>query len=320
MSMAPLERRFSRLLLLYPRAYRDQRGAEILATAMEAAGSDRRWPSPAEVADLAGHALRRRAGLCGEQAMGQLVAAGAPAGLLIAAVLSVVAFAFGEWAPWLPTHVAFRGDLGPFVTIGPVIYAGWLGAAAAGALRRPRLARAIAAVSLVVTVASIPASHLLAVGRPPLFLLATLACLGGFSIVAPLPQFGRSDARRWRQRFGLVVLGVMATAALVFGVRAVFYLDFDPRMAFYRLGLGTIAEWVPGLAAVCLALAVAARALGRPDLSARLALMVGPWLVFALTARPGPRLADRELCVLLGVAVVALAVSSARADHVTVRN
>ncbi|HXL92457.1 MAG TPA: hypothetical protein VN969_26275 [Streptosporangiaceae bacterium] len=41
--MSTLERRYSRLLRAYPAAYRQERGAEMLATLLEAAPSDATW-------------------------------------------------------------------------------------------------------------------------------------------------------------------------------------------------------------------------------------------------------------------------------------
>jgi hypothetical protein len=59
--MSP-EARYQRLLRLYPRAYRDEHGPEILTTLMESAGSSRRHPEWRETAELVVGALRARAG------------------------------------------------------------------------------------------------------------------------------------------------------------------------------------------------------------------------------------------------------------------
>lgn len=316
--MTPLERRFGRLLLLYPKAYRDERGAEILATVLESADPGRRWPSPAEVADLGVHALRRRAGLCGEQAFGRLLAEAAPTALYMAAVLSVVAFVFGEWAPWLPAQVRHFSGPGPFATVGPAIYASWVGAALAWALGKTRLARGIAAFGVALIGASLPASHLLPYGRPPLSLLATLACLGGFSVLAPQPSCGRFEVRTGSARVSRLGLGLAGTAALVLCVVHVAGLDYDSRMAFYRLGLGTIADWMPVCAALALVGALAARALCRPAISAMVAMLMCPWLVLAVAAQPGPRPGDRALCAFLAGALALVALWSAHAERIPV--
>jgi hypothetical protein len=57
-----LARRYRRLLLCYPRAYRRSRGEEIVATLLEAAAPGRTRPSLREVTNLIRHGLRCRLG------------------------------------------------------------------------------------------------------------------------------------------------------------------------------------------------------------------------------------------------------------------
>lgn len=56
-----LERHYRRLLSAYPGSYRRERGDEILATLLDMAAPDRRWPAPREVAGLLVGATRTRA-------------------------------------------------------------------------------------------------------------------------------------------------------------------------------------------------------------------------------------------------------------------
>ena len=65
--MTELERRYERLLRLYPAAYRQARGAEMLAVLMDAAPPDRRRPEWREVRGLVIGALRARAGADGRR-------------------------------------------------------------------------------------------------------------------------------------------------------------------------------------------------------------------------------------------------------------
>ncbi|MEU7934965.1 hypothetical protein [Micromonospora echinofusca] len=58
--MSELERRYHRLLRAYPAEYRRARGAEIVGTYLDLAGPGRRWPSPADAADLVRGGLRQR--------------------------------------------------------------------------------------------------------------------------------------------------------------------------------------------------------------------------------------------------------------------
>jgi hypothetical protein len=69
--MTELERRYLRLLRLYPAAYRRARGAEMLAVLMDSAPPDRRRPQWREVRGLIIGALRVRAGAQGRRTAGQ---------------------------------------------------------------------------------------------------------------------------------------------------------------------------------------------------------------------------------------------------------
>lgn len=58
-----LERHYRRLLLAYPRSYRERRGDEIIATLLEDARPGQRRPDRHEIADLLSGGLRERLGL-----------------------------------------------------------------------------------------------------------------------------------------------------------------------------------------------------------------------------------------------------------------
>ena len=55
-----LERRYRRLLTLYPQKFRGEREEEILSVLMARAPDGQRWPRPAEVVDLLRHAAPSR--------------------------------------------------------------------------------------------------------------------------------------------------------------------------------------------------------------------------------------------------------------------
>ncbi|MCW6006669.1 hypothetical protein K1W54_19080 [Micromonospora sp. CPCC 205371] len=57
-----MARRYRRLLLCYPRAYRRERGEELVATLLDAAPPTRTRPTARETANLIGHGLRARLG------------------------------------------------------------------------------------------------------------------------------------------------------------------------------------------------------------------------------------------------------------------
>jgi hypothetical protein len=57
---ADLERRYRRLLVCYPAAFRREHEGEILSVLMAGAGQGRRWPRLAEAADLVRSAIYMR--------------------------------------------------------------------------------------------------------------------------------------------------------------------------------------------------------------------------------------------------------------------
>jgi hypothetical protein len=87
-----LARRYRRWLLAYPRAYRRDRGPEILATLLDTAGPGRSRPAAREAALLLRHGLGRRVAEFGRRAF--VVAA-------FAAVLGGLSgIALGSWLSW----------------------------------------------------------------------------------------------------------------------------------------------------------------------------------------------------------------------------
>src|SRR5690349_16498195 len=87
-----LARRYRRWLLAYPRTYRRERGPEILATLLDAAGPGRSRPAAREAALLLRHGLGRRVAEFGRRAF--VIAA-------FAAVLGGLSgIALGSWLAW----------------------------------------------------------------------------------------------------------------------------------------------------------------------------------------------------------------------------
>jgi hypothetical protein len=137
-----LERRYARLLLLYPADYRRSRGSELLATLMESTPDGRSRPALREVGPLVLGALRAHAGRRHNLRLTWLAAVhAAVVMLLLTDVLrGAVDITIDSWLPmsrWTPVE--------RFLTIGALI----LGAIAvvATVLRRYRDATAAAVVA-----------------------------------------------------------------------------------------------------------------------------------------------------------------------------
>ncbi|GAA2394898.1 hypothetical protein [Dactylosporangium salmoneum] len=119
--MRPLQRRYARLMLAYPRAYRRTHGAEIVTTLMDAAGPDRSRPTAAEARDLLLGGLRQRFRL----PVGRLVVVAAVlAALTVGALGAGVGSALGWTAARRPptdAAVAEIAELALGTTARPII-------------------------------------------------------------------------------------------------------------------------------------------------------------------------------------------------------
>lgn len=182
--MSDLERRYLRLIrMFYPAGYRQERGTEIVGTYLALSSPERRWPSAADVTDLAGAALRQRLREAGATAIGP--------GLRLAAMLALVtatALAGGwtmlELNPWTAAWFGFeqhRMD----VSLGVGVWAFWLLAALVHVVAPGRWTRLAIGLALVVTVAVVPLAGVVDGFRPPLFVLLAQACLGLVALGVP---------------------------------------------------------------------------------------------------------------------------------------
>jgi hypothetical protein len=173
--MTDLERRYLRLVrLFYPARYRHERGTEIVGTYLDLAAPQRRWPSAADVADLAGGGLRERLRAAGTSGLG--------AGIRLAGTLALLT-ATALAAGWTPLEVnsaaavtAFGRD--PSVSLGVGVWAAWLLAAVVHVAAPGRWTRAAIGGALVVTVVVVPLAAVTGSFRPPLFVLLPQAALG----------------------------------------------------------------------------------------------------------------------------------------------
>ncbi|SEG23936.1 hypothetical protein SAMN04489712_10436 [Thermomonospora echinospora] len=86
---SPLERRYEALLRIYPAAFRDRHGADIIGTLMETSTPGRRVPSPRETASLIREGLAARARQATESPV-RWWADGLHLGVLILAVVHLV--------------------------------------------------------------------------------------------------------------------------------------------------------------------------------------------------------------------------------------
>ena len=254
--------RFTLLLRAYPKAYRERRGDEILATLLEDSSTNGAYESVRVGMDIVGHGLRLRAGIASDQPAGQVLVSAALPGMMMAAAAALVMPVFGQIVP------DFRyGPIswGPDTAIWPALCIAWiLGCAAA--LLFPKQGRIFAAACVFATVIAKFLLPLGPWGLPPGFLL--LIFLSAPCLIAP-----RTSPRRSHRKFsllvGAVVLGTLVIVAVcspwISSGGPVFYGEFS-RCALY----------VVGTLIVCSAVLVATR---RWTQGAALALLAIPWLL-----------------------------------------
>lgn len=248
-----LERRYRRLLVLLPRAYRADRGEEMLTVLMDSAPQQRRWPKVGEVLSLATHSLKVRSGLSAEgvpsDAARPLVRAVALLGTLYFSFLSAVGLVMGLRWNWGIYHSDFNhsdldGHHHPVAEIALVQVAGllWLAAHVAVLLGWRRSVRTLGLVLLVLAATQVTGGYTALAAVPPLIAAGALIATGRRRIEAA-PR-----ARWW-------FAGLAAVAAVVG------YLDWSGRGT-----LGRPAATGP-LAAVAVAVAMVGvmRAWRRPE-------------------------------------------------------
>ncbi|MFG1917601.1 hypothetical protein [Micromonospora sp. NPDC048898] len=174
--MTELERRYLRLLRAYPVDYRRSRGAEIVGTYLELADPGRRWPSPADAADVVRAGLRQRVRATGAAGFLPGVRLAAALALLTATALAGVWMVL-ELRP-APTAGFGAPTLGPFISLGIGAWTAWGLAALVHALAPGRWARRAVAFAVLLTAALVPVAALTGLPRPPLFVLLPQLGLG----------------------------------------------------------------------------------------------------------------------------------------------
>jgi hypothetical protein len=194
-----LYRRYRWLLRAYPAGYRESRGEEMIGLLLDAARPGRRWPTPAEAADLLFGGLRRRIGWFPFAAVSAGLSAAGVVALALAAGLSLFWLTGYELAGepnWVQEGAS---GLGPFETSAPIMYAAWILTAAVVCLVG-RYARLLILFSISLVVAMPYLADLFGLPQPPgdFLLLSNLIYLE-----PPTLDFDTA----------LIVLGLVALAA-----------------------------------------------------------------------------------------------------------
>ncbi|MEO3817143.1 GlsB/YeaQ/YmgE family stress response membrane protein [Plantactinospora sp. B24E8] len=180
---SPLVRRYRRLLRIYPAGYRAERGDEIVGTYLDLVDPKRRWPSPADAADLLRGGLRER--LRGYGALGLATAVPVAATLALHTLITLALFLLlqVEFADVRQAELTDR--IGPVQTVGAVVWAGWLLVGLVVLALPGRWGRRAALGALLLTVVVPTVATLVGQPRPPLFVLIPAAALGLATLALP---------------------------------------------------------------------------------------------------------------------------------------
>jgi hypothetical protein len=181
-AQTPLERRYRRLLRVYPAPYRADRADEIVGTYLDLVDPRRRWPSPGDALDVLRGGLHER--LRGYGALGLLAALPLAASLALHTLLALSAFLLVRVelatppVPELPT-------VGPVQTLGAVVWLGWLVVGLSAPLLPGRWTRRAALAVVLLTLALPAAAGLTGQPRPPLLVLVPTTALGLVTLALP---------------------------------------------------------------------------------------------------------------------------------------
>jgi len=288
------ERRYSRLLWVYPARYRSERGDEILATLLEAS-SDGRIAFARDTVDIVMHGTQVRLGLSADRFAGRVLTLAALPGLMMAAALSIVMFVFGELLP-IVTHGPIALRFGPFWTIGPLVYLVWL-LGASGALLWPRHRRPLAIICVLTTVAAIPVGNVF-FARPNLWELLLLVGLGLPAVLAPGTARGRYT-RVLAAGVGLLTLALLWLLEVTLAPAG---LGWFP--SFYWWGTWRMGHDMPYIGGVVIAVVCILLVVRQVDAAGAVAILSMPFLM-ASAAYPYERSVANSLSVIAAAALAA---------------
>ena len=290
-----LERRYRRLLVAYPSAYRHRRADEIVGTFLDLAAPGQTRPRLADAADLLSGGVRQRLGLDTDADLNAGAALAGPVALALAAGLSAFL--------WWSVEPLFGSPLSPAA---PAAYAAWLLALAGWVALPARYARWPVALAMAVTALVLPVTLTTGEPRPPLWVVLALLAFGALTLAAPAP---RGATVRLAVTTGALVTAALAKWLLAGQLPATRWATGYYQPVLSLAGL-VVAVAVVGVAAGAVLAAVEGRR-ARPWLWAALLLALpGGWLGPRSTAvEPGfGRLAE----VMLATCVVVAAMTGVR--------
>jgi hypothetical protein len=194
-----LERRYRRLMRAYPPGYRRERADEIVGTFLECAPAGQTRPTAGDTADIVVAGLRERLGVLGTGDVGLGLRTAAPVALALAAGMAAVGL--------LRDSQSTVGHPSPFKPA-LFVYAAWLLAVAGRVVLPAIVARLLAGVALLGTLAAVVAMASSWSSPSPGWSLMVLTLLGCVAIA------GGGHRLSTRERGGLAAGTLVSVAVL----------------------------------------------------------------------------------------------------------
>jgi hypothetical protein len=286
--------RSRRLLKFYPRAYREERGEEIVATLQEAAEARVPRASLSDRISVAQYGLRVRLGLTSETMFGKALDVAAIPGLVMGAFFGIYLLVSAE-LPVVNSRF-FYPRFGPFLTVGPLIYLVWV-LAVVVVFEWPQYRRRVAGVCMTLTIVGEVIAKLIH-RNPNVWEIAILVSLGIPSLLAPDVYVTR------RRVWPSLSVGLVTFVAMFFITDSHANPGFFT--SFYWYGTYEIAHRQPYVDAGLLALFVLLWVTKRREVASATLVLSSPWIIVGV-AYP-LSLQNLQVNVLNVIALIAWAI------------
>ena len=265
--MTPQPARSRKLLRFYPKAYREERGEEIVATLQEAAEARVPRVSLSDQISVALYGVRVRFGLTSETMFGKALDVAAIPGLVMGAFFGLYLLISGD-LPVVSSRF-FYPHFGPFLTVGPLFYLFWI-LGVLVVLEWPQYRRRIAGVCMSLTIAGDVLAKL-AHRNPNIWEIAILVSLGLPSLLAPDVYVTR------RKVMPSVSIGLVTFATLFFATDTRVNPGFFN--SFYWSGTYEIVRRQPYVDVLLLALFAVLWITKRREVASAALILSSPWII-----------------------------------------
>ena len=259
--------RSSKLLRFYPKAYREERGEEIVATLQEAAEARVPRVSLGDQISVALYGVRVRLGLTSETMFGKALDIAAIPGLVMGAFFGVYLLISGD-LPVVSSRF-FYPHFGPFLTVGPLLYLVWI-LGVVVVFEWPQYRRRVAGVCMTLTIVGELLAKLVH-RNPNIWEIAILVSLGLPSLLAPDVYVTR------RRIIPSLCVGLVTFATLFFVTNTRVNPGFFN--SFYWSGTYEIVRRQPYVDLLLLALFAVLWITKRREVASATLILSSPWIV-----------------------------------------